>query len=135
MKTPPPAVEWLREKCEREHWSTVRHARTITRDWVRHTGGRVMRAGLSGSIAPAQDLELVVHAPCIEEEYVAAAKNAAFSVLLSQSWSPVFAARLELNGFVAHPDESSYAAFYEVAREVVSHLIGVAPGSQHNIKW
>lgn len=135
MNTPPSAVEWLREKCEREHWSTVRHSRTITREWVRHMGGRIMRAGLSGAIQPAPGFELLVHSPDIEDEYVAAAKNAAISLLVSQSWSPVFAVRLELNTFVAHAQESSYAAFYAVAHEVVSHLLGVAPGSEHNIDW
>jgi hypothetical protein len=94
-----------------------------------------MRAGLSGAIQSAQSFEFLVHAPDVEDEYVAAAKNAAISVLVSQSWSPVFAVRLELNTFVVHPEESSYAAFYAVAHEVVSHLLGVAPGSAHNIEW
>jgi hypothetical protein len=135
MKTPPSALEWLREKCEREHWSTVRQRRTVTREWVRHTGGRVMRAGLSGAIQSAPDFELLVSAPGVEDEYVAAVKNAAISVLISQSWTPVFAVRLELSSFVPHDEESPYAAFYAVAHEVVSHLLGVEPGSQHNIEW
>jgi hypothetical protein len=135
MHTPPSVIEWLREKCEREHWSTVRQSRTVTREWARHTGGRTMRAGLSGAIQPATGFELHVHAPGVGDDYVAAAKNAAISVLVSQSWSPVFAVRLELNRFVAHPEESSYAAFYAVAHEVVSNLLGVAPDSAHNIEW
>ncbi len=135
MNTPPSAVEWLREKCEREHWSTVRQSRIVTREWVRHTGSRTVRAGLSGSIAPAPDFDFVVSAPGVESEYVAAVRNAAISVLVSQSWSPIFAVKLELSAFVPHPVESSYAAFYAVAHEVVSHLLGIAPGTQYNIEW
>jgi hypothetical protein len=135
MNTPASALEWLREKCEREHWSTVRESRMAKREWVRHTGGRVMRASLSGTVSPAPDFEILVHASGVEAEYVAAAKNAAISVLVSQSWSPVFAVKLTLYDFVPHPAESSYAAFYAVAHKVVSHLLGTAPGSQHNIDW
>ena len=94
-----------------------------------------MRAGLSGTIQPAQDFEFLVSASGVEDEYVSAVKNAAISVLVSQSWAPVFAVRLELSSFVPHAEESSYAAFYAVAHEVVSHLLGVEPGSQHNIEW
>lgn len=134
MKTPIAATEWLQEKCDLR-WSTVREARTVTREWVRFTGGRIMRAELSGSIEPSAEFELVVTAPGIEAEYVSGAKNGALTVLVSQNWAPVFAVKLHLQNFKPHPIESSYAAFYNVAHEVISHLLGVAPGSQHNIKW
>jgi hypothetical protein len=135
MKTPTSAVEWLNEKCEREHWSSVREHRAVTREWVRHTGGRVMRAALSGAIAPSAEFELAIRAPGVEPEFVAAVKNAAFTVLLSQGLSPVLGVKLTFSELQQHPAESSYAAFYAAAHEVVSHLLGVAPGTQHNIEW
>lgn len=94
-----------------------------------------MRAGLSGTISQEPSFELQIHAPGIEADFIDAARNAAITVLLSQSWSPVFAVRLTLSEFLSHPHESSYAAFYMVAQEVVSHLIGTAPGTENNIEW
>lgn len=135
MKTPVPAIEWLQEKCDREHWGTVREARSVTREWVRYNGGRVMRAGLSGAVAPSREFELLVLAPGVHAEYVAAVRNAAITVLISQSWSPIFLVKLTLSEFMPHASESSYAAFYAVAHEVVCHLVGVAPDTQHNIEW
>ena len=128
-------TQWLDEKCNRERWASVTKKRTVTREWVRHTGGLIMRAGLAGTIAPSNDFHLVVASEGIETEYVAAAKNAALTVLLSQGYVPVFRVRLTIFEFTAHPGESSYASFYQVAHEVVSHLIGVASGATHNIKW
>ncbi len=86
----------------------------------------------SGAI---QNFELVVTAETIEPEYAAAARNAAFTVLLSQGWSPVLAVKLTLSEFRTHPEESSYAAFCAVAHEVVSCLLGVAPDTHLNIEW
>ena len=94
-----------------------------------------MRAGLAGTIAPSDGFHLLVASEGVEPEYLAAAKNGALTVLLSQSWVPVLRVRLSLFEFTAHPEESSYAAFYHVAHEVVSHLVGVASGTTHNIKW
>ena len=135
MKTPATAIEWLKEKCERGSWIGVRESRTVTKEWVRHTGGRIMRAKLSGAIEPAADFELLVEAPGIEAEFIAAAKNGALTVLLSQSCSPILLVRLTLRNFEPHTEESSYAAFYAAAHEVVSHLLGVAPNTQHNSAW
>ena len=135
MNTPSSAIDWLKEKCERGRWSSVHEARIVTREWVRYTGGRVLRAGVTGAIEPSENFGLVVHAEAIELEYAAAARNAALTVLLSQSWSPVLAVKLTLSEFRPHPEESSYAAFYAVAHEVVSCLLGVAPDTLHNIEW
>jgi len=135
METPNVVLNWLREKCEHGHWSSVREHRTVSREWVRYTGGRIMRAALTGSIAPAQGFELEVDAEGCEPEYVAAAKNGALTVLLSQGSAPVLAVRLTLGQFVSYGSESSYHAFYAAAQEVTSHLLGVEQGTQHNIEW
>jgi hypothetical protein len=135
MKIPPVALEWLEEKCSQHSWASVVAERTVKREWVRHTGGRILRAGLSGTIMPSNELHLVIQDEGIPQEYSAAVRNAALSVLLSQSWRPVFNVRLTLFDFAVHPDESAYAPFYAVAQEVVSHLLGVAPECNHNIRW
>lgn len=135
MNTPPVALEWLEEKCSQHSWASVVAERTVKREWVRHTGGRILRAGLSGTIKPSNELHLIIQEEGAAPEYVAAVRNAALSVLLAQSWRPVFKVRLTLFDFAAHPEESAYASFYAVAHEVVSHLLGVAPGSEHNIRW
>jgi len=134
METPRIVLDWLREKCEHGHWSSVREHRTASREWVRYTGGRIMRAALTGSIGPAKDFEIQVDGEGCDPEYVAAAKNGALTVLLSQSSAPVLAVRLTLTHFVAYGTESSYASFYAAAHEVTNHLLGVAPGAQNNIE-
>ena len=135
MKTPLVALEWLEEKCSQHSWATVVAERTVKREWVRHTGGRILRAGLSGTIKPSNGLHLVVQDEGVPPEFLAAVRNAALSVLLSQSWRPVFKVRLTLFDFVVHANESAYGPFYSVAHEVVSHLLGSAPESEHNIRW
>lgn len=135
MNTPPVALEWLEEKCSQHLWASVAAERTVKREWVRHTGGRILRAGLSGTIKPSNELHLSIHEEGVPPEYVAAVRNAALSVLLSQSWRPVFKVRLTLSEFVVHAEESAYGPFYAVAHEVVSHLLGVAPESEQNIRW
>ena len=134
MNTPPEALQWLEERCTQHLWASVVEARTITHQWKRHTGGRIMSAELSASIEPASAFHLAVEADGIEFEYVAAAKNGAITALIAQSWSPVFLVRLRLFNFKPEEAESSYAAFYAVAKEAVNHLLGIPADTVHNIQ-
>ncbi|WP_397409247.1 hypothetical protein [Polaromonas sp.] len=94
-----------------------------------------MSASLSASIAPSPEFVFNVNAECVEPEYVAAAKNGIFTVLLSKSWPPVLCCTVSLYGFQVHESQSSYAAFFAVAKEAAERLLGVAPGTEHNIAW
>ena len=94
-----------------------------------------MSAGLTASIVPSAEFSLVAVAPGVSAEYIAAARNGVLSVLLSKSWSPIFACSVTLSSFQVHPEDSSYAAFYSVAEEATLQLLGLAPGFPHNIKW
>ena len=94
-----------------------------------------MRAAMSASIAPSEQFGLKVEAPNIEPEYVAGAKNAVLTVLLSQGLCPVLACTVTLSAFKPHEVDSSYAAFYAVAKEATEQLLGVAPSFSHNISW
>jgi hypothetical protein len=135
MTTPPILVDWLTEKVETYSWAGVREARTVAHTWRRATGGRVLSAALSASITPSQEFRLLVEAPNVEAEYVAAARNGVVTVLLSQSHRPVLACTLTLFAFQPHPEDSCYAAFYAVAAEATKQLLGVAAGFPHNIEW
>jgi len=135
MKTSSELLEWLNEKVENHQWASVHQERTVEHRWVRHTGGRVIRAGISAAIAPSQSFQFVIDSEAVEPEYVAAAKNAVLSVLLSQSWEPVLRCTVRLFGFQQHEQESSYAAFYAVTKEAIERLLGVVPGHTHNIVW
>jgi len=64
-----------------------------------------------------------------------AAKNGVITVLLSQSWAPVLKCSITLSAFQALEGESSYGAFYAVAKEATEELLGVRPGSTFNINW
>ena len=94
-----------------------------------------MSAGLSASIERASEFELTVEASGIESEYVEAAKNGALTVLMSQNHSPVLAVRLRLFEFRPNTQESSYAAFYNVAHQATMRLLGVSPKEKFNISW
>jgi hypothetical protein len=135
MNTPIALVEWLSEKVESHEWASVREPRVVAHTWTRHTGGRIMSATLSVAIAPSPCFVVTVEAQNIEPEYVSAAKNGVLTVLLSQSWAPVLKCAVTLSDFQPHESQSSYAAFYAVAKEATEQLLGVAPGFTHNIAW
>jgi hypothetical protein len=94
-----------------------------------------MNATLSASINSAENFELVVEAEGIAGDFVAGAKNGAITALVSQSWSPIFCVKLRLFDFRPDEIDSSYAAYYAAANEVVARLLGVAPDTAHNISW
>lgn len=135
MQTPAPLVEWLTEKVQMQHWASVCEPRTGTYFWRRHTGGRINSAGLSAAIEPSAEFALTLEAQGIEPAYVIAARNGVITVLLSQSWAPVLKCSITLSAFQSHETESSYAAFYAVAKEAIEQLLGISPGSTFNIDW
>jgi hypothetical protein len=135
MHTPTPLVEWLTEKVQMHHWSSVHETRSGTYSWRRHSGGRIHSAGLSAAIEPSAEFALTIEAKDIAPEYVMAAKNGVITVLLSQSWAPVLKCSITLSAFQPHESESSYGAFYTVAKEATEALLGVHSGSTFNINW
>ncbi len=94
-----------------------------------------MRAELAASIERANEFELQVEAEGIEPTFIAAAKNGIVTVLVSQSWSPVFAVRIRLFAFRPHPEESSYAAFYNAGAHAAKRLLGTTENTAFNIAW
>jgi hypothetical protein len=94
-----------------------------------------MSAGLAASIEPSAEFVFVLEADAIEPDYVAGASDGVFTVLLSQSVSPILGCKITLFDFKPDDVDSSYAAFYEVAKEATQQLLGVVPGFEHNIAW
>jgi len=94
-----------------------------------------MSAKLVASVSPSSEFVLNVDAENIDPAYVTAARNGVVTVLLSQGWEPVLGCSVNLSGFESHESQSSYAAFYAVAKEAMEQLLGVAPGSKFNIAW
>jgi hypothetical protein len=135
MKMPPEASEWLREKVEGHRWCGVLEARTVTHEWYRIHGGRSTRAGLTVSIAPAEKFSLCFPNDPNAAEYIVAVRNGLFSVLLSQSWSPILKCAINFEAFAVHEIESSYAGFFMVSREATERLLGLVPGYAHNVAW
>ena len=135
MKTPAEVLDWLTNKVEGTPWSGVREPRKVTHEWRRQTGGRTMAAGLTASIAPSPTCSLSVAVAGAEDEHAAGAKNGVLTVLMSQSFTPVLACRIDLTDLQVHPVDSSYAAFYMAAKEATEILLGVADGFEHNIVW
>lgn len=94
-----------------------------------------MYAGLTAAIRPAAAFSMSVNADGIDDEYVAAAKNGVLTTLLAQSYLPVLACHVELSGFRDDVQDSSYAAFFMVAKEAAERLLGVVQGFDNNIAW
>ena len=94
-----------------------------------------MSAALTASIKPAETFSISVDADGDYKEYVAAAKNGVLTTLLSQGFAPVLACEVKLFGFRDDGQDSSYAAFFMVAKEVTERLLGVVPDYPHNIAW
>ncbi|MGR4869684.1 hypothetical protein ACIPRI_12550 [Variovorax sp. LARHSF232] len=135
MKTPVVVSEWLAEKVEQHPWSSVKEARIVSHEWRRQLGGRTMSAALTASIKPAENFSISIGADGVHDEYVAAAKNGVLTTLLSQSFVSVLACEVKLYGFRDDGQDSSYAAFFMVAREATERLLGVVPDYPHNIAW
>ena len=93
-----------------------------------------MTAGLSATIRPSDSFAIEIDAPGVEPAYVAGAKNGVLTVLLSHSFQPVLGCRISLSDFRVDAMESSYAAFFAAGREATERLIGVFPGSEHNLE-
>jgi hypothetical protein len=132
---PPEVSAWLTEKVEAHRWSGVVESRRVTHTWSRSTGGRVMSAGLSAAIWPAEDFSLQISAQGVEPTYVAGARNGLFSVLLSYGSAPILRCAVEMDAFQVRPGGSSYAAFYSVAKEATERLLGIRPPESPNIEW
>ena len=113
----------------------VRESHVLLHSWERHTGGRIMSAGISASIIPAEQFLLEVKADDVNPDYIAAAENGALTTLLSQSFAPVLGCKLTLFEFCQHVVESSYAAFYYVAEEATKKLLGLADDTENHIEW
>ena len=135
MTIPAEALAWLEEKCSSERWATVTSERSARQDWVRHLGGRVMRAGLAGTIRPADSFHLDVAGSGVPTAFVAAAKDAALTVLVSQGLQPILRVELSLFDFDCHEEQTSRVVVYKAAYELVSRLVGVGPDSEPNIEW
>jgi hypothetical protein len=135
MHIPAPLVEWLSEKVQMHHWASVCEPRAGIYSWRRHTGGRIKSAGLSAAIEPSAEFVLTIEAQGIEPEYVMGARNGVITTLLSRSWAPILKCSITLSAFQPHETESSYAAFYAVAKEATEQLLGISPGSTFNIDW
>ena len=94
-----------------------------------------MSAGLSASIVPSADFNLTIAASSEAETYIPAVRNGLFSVLLGQSSSPILGCTVTFDSLQAHPIESSYAAFFMVAKEATEQLLGLTEGFEHNVAW
>jgi hypothetical protein len=134
MQVPHELTEWLEIKLALRR-AGVKQSRTVHHSWRRHMGPRSMSAGIAASIEPSEEFLLRVEASAIEPDYIAGARDGVITVLLSQGATPILACTITLFEFKPHEVESSYSAFYSVAKEATQQLLGVAPGFDHNIAW
>jgi hypothetical protein len=135
MNVPNEIDAWLREKITEHPWSGVLEPRLITHEWFRATGGRNLRAGLTASIAPANEFSMCFPEGAASREYIPAVRDGAFSVLLCHSFAPILRCTVRFESFTIHETEACYAAFFMASKEVMQRLLGLAPGYTPNIKW
>jgi len=135
ITTPEIITEWLDEKVTAHVWASVLEERVVSHEWRRQLGGRTMSAALTVAVAPADNFSIAVRAGGTDSEYVAAAKNGVITTLMSQAHVAVLACSIELSGFRDQGQDSSYAAFFMVAKEATERLLGVHADFAHNIAW
>jgi hypothetical protein len=134
MSTVPAVLEaWLAQKVTNHRWARVLEARELHHSWSRSCGGRIMSAELHASIEPSEQFDLVVQADVEGRTYIEAVKDGCISALLA-SVVPVLSCRIVFSHLQPHPIQSSYFAFYHVAREATERMIGVA-GHENNVAW
>ncbi len=134
MEMPNEITMWLNEKTQ-HNWVGIIEPRTVNHEWKKHTGGRIMFAGLTLRVEPKNGFELIISEPEIEGEYVKAVKNGIISVLLSQSWSPILNLKIRVLNLDVHEINSSYAAFYQVSKESIEIALGLKEDEKFNINW
>lgn len=94
-----------------------------------------MRAGLTVSISPADEFSLSFPTDSASAEYIAAARNGLFSVLLGHSFSPILRCAVSFESFEVHEIDACYAAFFMASKEATERLLGVASDHKYNIAW
>ena len=94
-----------------------------------------MRAGLTVSISPADAFSVSFPSDRASVEYLAAARNGLFSVLLGHGLSPVLKCAVSFESFTVHETDACYAAFFMASKEATERLLGIAPDQKHNIAW
>jgi hypothetical protein len=108
--------DWLDQKLSRD-WLTVRNEATIEHEWKRNMGARKMFAGLSLRLTPAASFLLLEDVDGVPVEYVTAARNGIFSVLVSAAEAPVLRLEVRIKHLNFSESHSSSAAFFLVAKE------------------
>lgn len=125
---------WIYEKAQ-HNWAGIFESRTVSHQWKKCTGGRIMFAGLTLQVFPNKGFELIIDGHDVDESYINAIKNGIFSVLLSISYSPVLNVKIKISDIDAHEINSSYAAFYKTAEEAIKITLGQNENDESNIKW
>jgi hypothetical protein len=122
---------WVKEIWAGHH-SSIREPRSITHEFQKVTGGRVMYAGITIKAAPSDTFALRV-SPGIPDVFVRAAKHAVFSALVGAAMSPVLRLRIELADFKYNESDSTYASFYLAAKEAMEIILGTNGGGVWNV--
>ncbi len=132
MKIPTEITNWLNERVQRE-WIGLLEPREFSHRYDKMVGcGRMMSAGITLKVEPNAGLKLHFHESNLIAEYADAVQDAIIGVLLFQK-SPILNINIEILHLDIHEIDSSYIAFYRVAKEAMEIALGLSGSSELNI--
>ena len=124
------AKEWLERKAMYAG-ATVAGTRTVTKEYRRSTG-RMLFAGITLTVSPANDLSVCFKVDPGDKDYRAAIEDAIFCALLSQYKQPISRIAVTIED-VKHDDIGSSYYTFKMATSEAIHEALVGPSS--NIVW
>jgi hypothetical protein len=127
-----PAQHWLKTKLL-ESPGTVMVARTISKDFRRHTGGRTLFAAVTLTLAPASAFSLTFAAEPSETDYRRAIEDAIFCELLTSHTQPILGVSVLVDAVEEDPVGSCYAAFKVATRDAMTEALRLSDGATNTI--
>jgi len=124
MSIPIELLNWLDYKYH-DDCDTVYESKVLSHEFKRHTGGRIIFAGITIGVEPCDTFKLVVSDSIniIEDSFLLGAKDGIISTLFTAGDKPILKLKITIHEFNTSEVDSSYMAFQIVAKETMGMLL------------
>lgn len=128
-----PTKQWIDRKLQCKQ-ATLYVERTVTSEFKRQTGGRILYASVTLSLAPAKELSIEFNVEPSELDYRCAIEDAIFSELLTHYTVPILGVSVRVIAVIADEIGSSYSTFRQATSDAMRQAFQQL-GGQQNIAW
>jgi hypothetical protein len=128
-----PTKQWIDQKLHRKQ-ATLHVERTVTSEFKRHTGGRILYASVTLELAPAKEFSIEFSVEPSELDYRSGIEDAIFSELLTHYTVPILGVSVRVLAVIADEIGSSYATFRQATSDAIRQAFQ-QPSGQQNIAW